>query len=76
MNKAPQGALPTEQSPKSNTARQSDFKARKSAGGLFKRGDVWAHPDDWPVLRELEQKLRAARESQRSEQQKLLVTGR
>lgn len=75
MNKAPQGALPSEQAPKSNTARQSDFKARKSAGGMFKRGDVWAHPEDWPVLRELEQQLRAARESQKSALQEPPVTG-
>lgn len=31
-------------------------RARKKALGL-KRGDVWAHPDDWPEIRKIEKDL-------------------
>lgn len=61
MRKAPSGALPVEQSPKSNSARQAEFRKKKSAGGAFKRGDVWAHPDDWGKIRALEEELRCHR---------------
>lgn len=61
LNQATQGALPVVQGPKSNKERQDAMRKKRLAAGL-KRGDVWARPDDWPLLRELEQKLRSARE--------------
>lgn len=35
-------------------------RQRKKDAGLIRR-DVWAHPDDWPVLRKLEEDLQNKR---------------
>ena len=44
------------------TERKQAERERKRALGLVRR-DVYAHPDDWPKLKALEQKLRAKRET-------------
>lgn len=41
--------------------RMARLRSRRLAAGLVRR-DVWAHPDDWEAIRELERKLREARE--------------
>jgi Fic family protein len=41
--------------------RKQRERDRKAELGLVRR-DVWAHPDDWPQIRELEQALMAGRE--------------
>jgi hypothetical protein len=45
---------------KSSSERQKDLRTRKKEMGLVRR-DVFAHPDDWPEIRNLEKKLQNKR---------------
>jgi len=40
--------------------RKRKERERKAELGLVRR-DVWAHPDDWPKIRELEKKFQKNR---------------
>lgn len=42
------------------TLRKRSERERMTEAG-FKRRDLWAHPDDWPDIRELEKKLKDKR---------------
>jgi|Deesub1362B_J571_1020462.scaffolds.fasta_scaffold06412_5 hypothetical protein len=44
-----------------NKQRQSDRRARLSAGGLFKRNDFYVHKDDLDEMRKHETRLRKRR---------------
>lgn len=46
---------------KSAAERKRKERERKAELGLVRR-DVWAHPDDWPEIRELEKRLQKDRE--------------
>jgi len=46
--------------PMSATERKQAERARKKEMGLIDR-IVWAHPDDWPKIRELETELKDER---------------
>lgn len=46
--------------PMSATERKQAERARKKEMGLVDR-IVWAHPDDWPKIRELEAELKSCR---------------
>jgi hypothetical protein len=49
---------------KTNAEKQADRRKRLSCDGLFKRRDLWCHPDDEPELRRLEKKLQNKRKKQ------------
>lgn len=51
----------TDKKPLTSSEKQAARRDRLGHGGLFKRRDFYVHPDDEPILRELEQKLRQAR---------------
>jgi len=53
---------------KSNRENQAAFQAKKAQGGLFRRRSVWVHPDDYKIIRELEDRLRALRIKQLEQQ--------
>ncbi|MCB0252557.1 MAG: hypothetical protein KDI55_02395 [Anaerolineae bacterium] len=46
---------------KTAAERQAERRDRLSAGGLFRRRDIWVHPDDEPEIRALEARLRRRR---------------
>lgn len=47
--------------PLTNAEKQARFAARKRAAGLV-RQSVWARPENWPLIRELESALQKPRE--------------
>jgi len=46
--------------PMTPAERKRKEREHKKELGLVSR-DVWAHPDDWPKIRELEAKLKSCR---------------
>ena len=47
--------------PLTQAERKAAERDRKKELGFVRR-DVWAHPDDWPAIRDLEKKLYKKRE--------------
>ena len=45
---------------KTTAERVADLRASRNALGL-KRLELYAHPDDWPAIKELEEKLQRKR---------------
>lgn len=50
----------TEKRPMTAAERNQKTRDKRKALGLLRR-DVWAHPDDWPKIRELEAELKSCR---------------